>query len=393
MIQCARQPGLAQIWEDILGFDKAEFYIKRWSHLDGMSFNDVLVSFPDAIPCGIKTADDKGKIILNPDGHYVLCKGDEVLVIAEDDDSYSPTSPSKVHCGSLPQLPIPPKLPEKILFCGWRRDIHDMIKVLDAFLPRGSELWIFCDVSIEERERKLHEENLYQMENIKIQHRQGNPVIRRHLESLPLQTFDSILILADEKLEENIVIADSRSLATLLLIRDIQSKRIPDSYSDIAQRRRTGCIHGSWIGDMQQVSDQSIIISEILDSRTKHLVSLSKISDYVLSNELVSMALATVAEEKQINRVLKELFGEEGNELYIRSAEYYLYDQEELTFFQIMLRAHQRHEIVIGYRKAYEERVIVNPPNKAVPYKWSTADVFVILGNYNDSLLEKIHVQ
>lgn len=29
MVQCARQPGLAQVWKDILGFDKAEFYLKR----------------------------------------------------------------------------------------------------------------------------------------------------------------------------------------------------------------------------------------------------------------------------------------------------------------------------------------------------------------------------
>ena len=27
MIQCARQPGLAQIWEDILGFENCEFYV------------------------------------------------------------------------------------------------------------------------------------------------------------------------------------------------------------------------------------------------------------------------------------------------------------------------------------------------------------------------------
>ena len=62
---------------------------------------------------------------------------------------------------------------------------------------------------------------------------------------------------------------------------------------------------------MQQASDKSIIVSEILDSRTRNLVSVSKISDYVLSNELVSMALAMVAEDKQINRVLEELFAEE----------------------------------------------------------------------------------
>jgi predicted DNA repair protein MutK len=62
---------------------------------------------------------------------------------------------------------------------------------------------------------------------------------------------------------------------------------------------------------MQQASNTSIIISEILDSRTRNLVSVSRISDYVLSNELISMALASVAEDKQINRVLEELFAEE----------------------------------------------------------------------------------
>ncbi|MCO5549909.1 hypothetical protein L7F22_003384 [Adiantum nelumboides] len=380
MIQCARQPGLAQIWEDILGFDKAEFYLKRWPQLDGVPFNDILVSFLDAIPCGVKAAGDKGRIILNPDDDYVLREGDEILVIAEDDDTYAPASPSKLLCGSLPRVIVPPKLPERILFCGWRRDIHDMIKILDAFLPSGSELWIFSDVGLEEREKKLQDENLDRLDNIKLEHRQGNPVIRRHLESLPLQTFDSILILADEKLEENVVIADSRSLATLLLIRDIQSKRLPISFSKVTQSRRPGFIQGAWIGEMQQASDKSIIISEILDSRTKHLVSVSKIGDYVLSNELVSMALAMVAEEKQINRVLEELFAEEGNELHIRSAEYYLYDKEQLSFFQIMLRARQRNEIVVGYRRSSQDRAIINPPNKAKPQKWSTADVFIILG-------------
>lgn len=68
---------------------------------------------------------------------------------------------------------------------------------------------------------------------------------------------------------------------------------------------------GSWMGEMQQASSESVIISEILDPRTKNLLSMSKIGDYVLSNELVSMALAMVAEDRQINNILEELFAEE----------------------------------------------------------------------------------
>ncbi|CAH9058764.1 unnamed protein product [Cuscuta europaea] len=383
MIKCALQPGLAQIWEDILGFENAEFYIKRWPQLDGLCFRDALTSFSDAIPCGVKDAADGGKIIINPDDDYVLKEGDEILVIAEDDDTYTPAPLEEVHRGIFPRMSDPPKFPERILFCGWRRDIDDMIMVLEALLAPGSELWMFNEVVEKDRERKLTDGSLdiSQLVNIKLIHREGNAVIRRHLESLPLETFDSILILADASLGDSIVHSDSRSLATLLLIRDIQSKRLPYKNSKPVPLRHAAFCQSLWIREMQQASDKSIIISEILDSRTRNLVSVSRISDYVLSNELVSMALAMVAEDKQINRVLEELFAEEGNELCIKPAEFYLYDKEELCFIDIMVRGRQRHEIVIGYRLAATERAIINPANKSQCRKWSIDDVFVVLSS------------
>ncbi|KAK4337826.1 hypothetical protein RND71_042313 [Anisodus tanguticus] len=383
MIQCALQPGLAQIWEDILGFENAEFYIKRWPQLDGVPFEDVLVSFPEAIPCGVKVAADGGKIIINPDDRYVLKEGDEVLVIAEDDDTYAPGLLPEVNKGLFPRITDPPKYPERILFCGWRRDIDDMIMVLEALLAPGSELWMCNEVPEKDRERKLTDGGLdiSGLENIKLVHHVGNAVIRRHLEGLPLETFDSILILADESVEDSIVHSDSRSLATLLLIRDIQSKRLPNKDARSIPLRHSVFSQSSWIREMQQASDRSIIISEILDSRTRNLVSVSRISDYVLSNELVSMALAMVAEDKQINRVLEELFAEEGNELCIKPAEFYLYDQEEICFYDIMRRGRQRQEIVIGYRIAAAERAVINPAGKSEQRKWSLDDVFVVISS------------
>lgn len=79
-----------------MGFENAEFYIKRWPELDGHYFEDVLISFPDAIPCGVKVSADGGSIIINPDDKYVLRAGDEILVIAEDDDTYAPGPLPKV---------------------------------------------------------------------------------------------------------------------------------------------------------------------------------------------------------------------------------------------------------------------------------------------------------
>jgi hypothetical protein len=68
------------------------------------------------------------------------------------------------------------------------------IQVLDAFLAPGSELWMFNDVPEIDRERKLIDGGLdfSRLENIALVHREGNAVIRRDLESLPLESFDSI---------------------------------------------------------------------------------------------------------------------------------------------------------------------------------------------------------
>jgi hypothetical protein len=68
------------------------------------------------------------------------------------------------------------------------------IQVLDAFLAPGSELWMFNDVPEIDRERKLIDGGLdfSRLENITLVHHEGNAVIRRHLESLPLESFDSV---------------------------------------------------------------------------------------------------------------------------------------------------------------------------------------------------------
>lgn len=67
-------------------------------------------------------------------------------------------------------------------------------QVLDAFLAPDSELWMFNDVPENEREKKLIDGGLdfSRLENITLVNREGNAVIRRHLESLPLESFDSV---------------------------------------------------------------------------------------------------------------------------------------------------------------------------------------------------------
>ncbi|KAM7489953.1 hypothetical protein LguiB_027437 [Lonicera macranthoides] len=48
----------------------------------------------------------------------------------------------------------------------------------------------------------------------------------------------------------------------------------------------------------------------------------------------------------------------------IRQAELYLNEREELSFYEVLLHARQRREIVIGYHLANIEKAVINPPSK-----------------------------
>ena len=64
-------------------------------------------------------------------------------MLAEDDDTYQPGEPAELEIQmSCPDWK-PKKRIERILFLGWRRDMHDIISVLDRFVDQGSELWLY----------------------------------------------------------------------------------------------------------------------------------------------------------------------------------------------------------------------------------------------------------
>ena len=175
---------------------------------------------------------------------------------------------------------------ENILFCGWRRDMDDMIIILDDYVAPESTLTIMSTVSADERMSRLEEGDfrLDQLKNLSLIHVIGCPTLRRHLEKLPMTEYNSIVILANEDQGDDMQATDSSSLASLLLIRDIKNKLLNEESKQVGGlKRKLSITNGSM--------STSTIISEILDGATRQLVSVaSDESDFVMSNELISMS-------------------------------------------------------------------------------------------------------
>ena len=382
MIQCARQPGLAEVWGSMLGFEGCEFYVKAWPELVGATFDECCVRFPDAVPLGILR---NGDVLLNPGRSATVEAGDGLVVLAEDDDSYE-AAPAAALRSSLSAPPVDgDQAPECVLFCGWRRDLDDIVQLLDDFVVPGSELYLFNQVPVDEQRDRLLEARAQrkrppELRNLAVHHSCGNLCSRRDLERLPMGEFTSCIILANETVEETSTDRDSQALATLLLLRDIQTQRLKDAPrppSPSSAARHNSCV---WAEEIKATC-KCVVLSEILDSRTQHLISDAGISDYVLSNELVSMTLAMVAEDRTVNLIVKHLFEEEGSELYIRNIADYVEPGDDPSFFDVMALARRKDppEIAVGYRAAGEDHAVLNPPDKHEPRQWHPDDRLVVL--------------
>ena len=115
------------------------------------------------------------------------------------------------------------------------------------------------------------------------------------LESLDVGAYDNVIVLSDDLLDP--LTADSRVLVTLLHLRDMLAKR----------GGRTGSI-----------------VSEMRDDRDRALAQLTKADDFVVSEQLVSLLMTQISENRHLESVFADLFDADGAEIYVRPASYYV---------------------------------------------------------------------
>eukprot|EP00667_Euglena_gracilis_P003442 EG_transcript_3453 len=366
IVQSGRQPGLAQVMETLLGFGGHEFYMKAWPELVGERFGDVLFQFQDAIPLGILAADET--CTLNPPDGYIMKEGDVLIVLAEDDDTYHPASrPFKTvedvaRCALRPAEPAWDATdgPDNTLILGWRRDLGDILSELNDNVPPGSKVTLLCDRPNVNgsRDRDLASNGRSDprtFQNLRVEHVEGNQVCRYDLERLNLRDYRTAFILHEEG--KGFQQADSCIVTSLFLLRDVYERQM--RAAKVAYRPLT-------------------IISEVLDPRTRLQLSMAGVRDFVMSNEVVSAALAMVAECRAVNRILKELLSAAGCEIYIRPVSRYCPPGISLSFFDLMLLVRRTGAILLGQVLDGHE-VELNPGNKLQPRVWAPDDKLIIL--------------
>ncbi len=359
LVQTARQTGLAQVYAMLLSFEGDEFYLVDVPAVFvGKTFDEACLQVPQGIVVGYVSKERKGQahhVWLNPPGDTVLSVGDRLALLLEDDSVAIAPRPLTVQ-GSLPQFSLHPIVPkqEHILVLGFHDELGNMLLELDHYVAVGSKVTIVSSLDPAIIARRLSR-FVNHLNHLKIESVEGDPTTKRDIEPLCAGGFDSAIVLADASESRSTDDTDARTLMSVLLLRSLAK------------------------GDPR-------IISEIRNPRTKELATVADVTDFVVSDELVSGLLAQVSENRELCALWEDLCSADGSEIYLKPASKYMAPSETVTFADLMARARARKEIAIGYTLAKLERhadkaygITLNPHDKESPLPISVADRVIVI--------------
>jgi voltage-gated potassium channel Kch len=339
--QTCRQNGLSLVYTELLDYGGDEMYFHEEKKLVGRKFGEILLESEDSAVIGLASPGQAPR--LNPPMETIIKKGDQLIVIAEDDSmirferSTAPIDAAAIRIST----PLPPA-PERTLILGWNWRVPTIIRELDNYVVPGSEAFVAADEP--EGEATIQKACAGAMKNQKVTFLRIETTDRVELDALKVERFDHVILLCDsDRLSSSE--ADSRTLITLLHLRDMAEK--------------TG---------------KSIpIVSEMLDIKNRDLAQVARVNDFIVSDKLISLLLTQVAENKQLNAVFADLFDPDGSEIYVKSAKDYVKPGHEVSFATVVEAARRRGEIAIGYKiesqsgdPARSFGVVVNPEKSAL---------------------------
>jgi voltage-gated potassium channel Kch len=347
IVQTARQSRLSVIYHDLLDFGGDEFYVVPEPRLVGTTFGQAQLAYQRSCPVGIFGANGTTK--LNPPMDSVIAPDDRLVILAQDDSAIKLADRGfAIDSSAIVQSVRGPAAPERTLLLGWNARAVRIIEQLDIYVASSSTV----DIVTDRTDADLIVAQLAQrLQRLAIRIKDGDIRDRNALESLDVGAYSNVIVLSDDRLDP--LTADSRVLVTLLHLRDMLAKR----------------------------GRSASIVSEMRDDRDRALAQLTRADDFVVSEQLVSLLMTQISENRHLESVFTDLFDPDGAEIYVRPASYYIRPVSGLTFATVVDAARRRGEVAIGYRIADpgDGHGIVLNPDKAAPMPM--IDRLIVLAN------------
>ncbi|MGI5155616.1 CASTOR/POLLUX-related putative ion channel [Microbispora sp. CA-102843] len=348
IVQSSRQSGMSVVCMDLLNFDGCEIYLRREPSLTGRSYGEALGAYATASVLGLRTS---GGVVLNPPPDRVVGASDELVVLAQDDslirlaNGTVPVDERRIVSARAEEPAV-----ERTLMVGWNDRAARIIGHLDGYVTSGSVL----DVATDHPDAGT---GLTDLANLTVNIKECDGTDRYALESLGVGVYQHVIVLSDDRYGPRQ--ADSRTLMTLLQLRDMQAI-LGEKYS---------------------------IASEMHDENNRSLAEVTEADDIVISDTVIGLLLAQLAENPHLAEVFGQLFDSAGAEAYPRPVENYVTTGVPVAFQTVVESALRRGETAIGYRVAArigeppQYGVVLNP-DRSRAMTFTLGDSVIVLAEH-----------
>ncbi len=328
VVQVCRQPGLSAVYNEVLSFDRNEFYLNECPDVENCTFREIANRIQRGVAIGIQSA---GKMWINPEPDMKLNPGDRLLLLAQNSRSFT-FADEQISAGEFVSAKRDAcrKPLNMLIFSGSSRKFSFMLGLLDAYAMEGGGILVAGSLPQEEGEALL---SGVRTVNCNVEYVQTERTDPDRLEELHPDKYDSIMVISGKAAGMSDENADSECIITLLILRDI-ANRLGDSWN-------------------------ATVVSEIRNPRNRHLASAAGIDDFVISNEVCSMIMAQLVLEPGLGHVYEEIFDPSGCEIQLRSPSAY----SSRSFAHLSAEGIERREIVLGWLTGTgcEAEVSLNP--------------------------------
>jgi hypothetical protein len=350
IVQTCRQSGLSVVYTDLLDFGGDEIYLQEEPRLHGATYADALHGYRKSSIIGLMAPD--GRIALNPPSATRIEPGIRLIAISEDDDTVV-LAPQRapVDASAITAIPNSPPTRERTLILGWNARAAGVVQQLDQYVSQGSDVLV---VSNHPGASNALVPLLQEVRNLTLDFKEADSSDRAVLEGLNVQNFDHIIALCGDDVEPQL--ADSRTLTTLLQLRDME----------------------------QKLGDRFSIVSEMADDRNRALAQVTQADDFIVSDKLLTLMMIQVSENPHLSTIFANLFDSAGSEIYLKPAGRYVRPGVPINYQTVVEAARQRGESAIGYRVAAESLqpptygIHLNP-DKAAPLTIRPGDSVIVL--------------
>jgi hypothetical protein len=358
--QSCLQPGLSFVYSKLFDFSGNDVLFMQPAELP-RTFGEAVLMYQNGIVIGIQRKDQK--IRLNPKHETLLEHGDIVIVIGIDAFSLV-RSKRSMPIPNTKQLPFVSQDtgPTHTLLIGWNWRSKTVVNELDAFSLPGSSLTILAHdfgVAGQRVEHVMEEIRSIVTENLEIAAFVCDTTKREALRN-QLRVYDHVVIMSDASLPDT-QHADAHTIMTLSHIRSF----------------------------LKEATHRYNIVTEIMDSRNRALVSSADVDDFVISDKIVSMYLAQIAHEPRLHAMYSELLSVQGNEIYLKPISQYVDMNEPVTFRALVEAGLMKKEVVIGYRRGNvlegdddPNELILNPENRDAVIEFCSSDKVIVIAEY-----------